>query len=123
MLTKLWNVAFEPIFKTLKGADMTFKNDFEIENLLIEKLRTVTPTGKVSNTKAYNAMSFYRSLRDIGWKETKQRMSNTAFHRQVKLLLTLASLARHYKTYTLTNAVRSFPLFSLSKLTLTNNYP
>lgn len=87
MLTKLWNVAFEPIFKTLKGVDMLFKNDFEVENLLIEKLRTVTPTGKVSNTKAYNAMSFYRSLRDIGWKETQQRMSKANFHKQVKSLV------------------------------------
>lgn len=87
LLQSLWHVAFDPILNTLKGADMTLKNDFEVENLLIEKLSTLTPSGKVSNTKAYNAMAFYRTLRDIGWFETKKRMSNTAFHRQVKALV------------------------------------
>lgn len=91
LLSDLWKIAFNPIFDALKGEHMAFKTDFEIEQLLKDKLKTVTPTGKVSYTKAYNAMAFYRTIREKGFAQMHQEMrsgeiNKVTFYRNIKAL-------------------------------------
>lgn len=92
LLSDLWKIAFNPIFETLQGEHMIFKTDFEIEQLLKDKLKTITPTGRTSYTKAYNAMAFYRTIREKGFAQLHQDMRNgliaePTFYRNIKLLV------------------------------------
>ncbi|UYZ91024.1 phage/plasmid replication protein, II/X family [Moraxella bovis] len=91
LLGDLWNVAFNPIFETLKGEHLMFKTDFEIEQLLKDKLKTITPKGRVSYTKAYNAMAFYRTIREKGFAQLHKEMrsgeiAERTFYHNIKLL-------------------------------------
>lgn len=91
LIKSLWDIAFNPVFNTLKGEHMAFKNDFDIEQLLREKLKTITSTGRISYTKANNAMAFYRTIRDKGFKQLHQEMQNgilaeRTFYHNIKLL-------------------------------------
>src|SRR5699024_7383488 len=64
ILTILWRQAFTPIFDTFKGQAMPYSTDDDLHNLLKEKLKTVTPTGRISYVKANNAMNFFHLIRD-----------------------------------------------------------
>ncbi len=91
LLSNLWHIAFDPIFESLKGEHMTFKTDHEIEEMLKDKLKTITPKGRTSYTKAYNAMAFYRTIRDKGFAQLHKEMlegliAKPTFYRNIKLL-------------------------------------
>nr|WP_315043000.1 phage/plasmid replication protein, II/X family [uncultured Moraxella sp.] len=95
LLQNLWQVAFEPILNTLKGTDMTLKDDDKIIDILRDKLKTVTPTGKTSYTKADNAYKFYVLLRERGWEQVKGNKAKgivglykeNNFYKQLNVLL------------------------------------
>lgn len=86
ILRDLWRQCFEPIFKTFEGEAMPYADDEQIYELLKSKLQTVTPKGRISYTKANNAMNFYHLIRDIGLEQVKQRYSSSAFYRNLSSL-------------------------------------
>lgn len=88
----LWHKTFDGILNNLKGdVQMTFKQDDEVEEFLKSKLFTVTKKGNISYTKAYNAMGFYRTLRDKGYQKTLKDMrdcnSEKTFYNNLNILL------------------------------------
>lgn len=88
----LWHKTFDGILNNLKGeVQMTFKQDDEVQEYLNSKLFTVTKTGKISYRKAYNAMGFYRALRDVGYKQLLENMKSSSseqvFYNNLKVLL------------------------------------
>lgn len=86
ILTVLWRQAFTPIFDTFKGQAMPYSTDDDLHNLLKDKLKTVTPSGRVSYVKANNTMNFFHLVRDVGLVAVKGRYSSTAFYRYLQNL-------------------------------------
>lgn len=91
LLSNLWNIAFKPIFEALQGEYMHFNTDFELEQMLKDKLKTITPSGRTSYTRAYNAMAFYRTLREKGFAQVHKEMrdgfiAERTFYHNIKLL-------------------------------------
>lgn len=54
--------------------------------MLKDKLQTVTPSGRVSYTKANNAMNFFHLVRDVGLNVVKSRYSSSTFYDNLKNL-------------------------------------
>lgn len=86
VLTVLWRQAFNPIFDTFKGQAMPYSNDDDLHNLLKDKLKTITPTGRVSYTRANNAMNFFHLIRDVGLDVVKTRYASRTFYDNLKNL-------------------------------------
>ena len=88
----LWRKTFDGILNNLKGdIKMIFKQDDEVEEYLKSKLFSVTKKGNITYTKAYNAMGFYRSLRDKGYQkhldDLKKCGGEKTFYNQLNALL------------------------------------
>ena len=86
VLTVLWRQAFTPIFDTFKGQAMPYSTDDDLHQMLKEHLKTITPTGRVSYTRANNAMNFFHLVRDIGFDAVKARYSSSTFYDNLKNL-------------------------------------
>jgi II/X family phage/plasmid replication protein len=86
ILTELWRLAFTPIFDTFKGQAMPYSTDDDLHQMLKEHLKTITPTGRVSYTRANNAMNFFHLVRDIGFEAVKARYSSSTFYDNLKNL-------------------------------------
>tara|TARA_R110002020_G_C16311299_1_gene773880 strand:+ start:3988 stop:5214 length:1227 start_codon:yes stop_codon:yes gene_type:complete len=86
VLTVLWRQAFDPIFDTFKGQAMPYSTDDDLHQLLKDKLKTVTPSGRISYTKANNAMNFFHLVRDVGLNVVKSRYSSSTFYDNLKNL-------------------------------------
>lgn len=91
LLGDLWNVAFNPIFDSLKGEHLMFKTDYEIEQLLKDKLKTTTKTGKTSYAKANHAIDFYNRLKRVGFANLLKSVhdgeyNECSFYRHIKTL-------------------------------------
>lgn len=71
----------------LKGLYMNFEDDTRVYELLHEKLTTITPTGKVSTTKAKHAYNFYKRLKADGFYEVKKTTEERTFQRNIKALV------------------------------------
>lgn len=97
LLQDLWHICFDPLLETLKGANMTIKNDYQLEEMLKSKLQTITPTGRISYSRAYGAMSLYRAIRDKGFNVVKDdpAMPKTTFYKHLKAL-NQAGISRGY---------------------------
>lgn len=81
VLTMLWRQAFTPIFDTFKGQAMPYSTDDDLHNLLKDKLKTITPSGRVSYTRANNVMNFFHLIRDVGLEVVKSRYSSSTYYR------------------------------------------
>lgn len=86
VLTVLWRQAFDPIFDTFKGQAMPYSTDDDLHQLLKDKLKTLTPSGLISYTKANNAMNFFHLVRDVGLNVVKSRYSSSTFYDNLKNL-------------------------------------
>ena len=86
ILTILWRQAFTPIFDTFKGQAMPYSTDDDLHNLLKDKLKTITPSGRVSYTRANNAMNFFHLIRDVGLATVKNRYASRTFYDNLKNL-------------------------------------
>lgn len=71
----------------LESLEMKFVDDTEVYQTLLEKLTTITPSGKISTTKAKNAYHFYKRLKDDGYYTVKRMTDERTFRRNVKALL------------------------------------
>lgn len=93
ILTILWRQAFTPIFDTFKGQAMPYSTDDDLHNLLKEKLKTITPSGRVSYTRANNAMNFFHLIRDVGLATVKTRYTSSTYYRLLSYLVDGAGLS------------------------------
>lgn len=87
VLTVLWRQAFAPIFDTFKGQAMPYSTDNDLHDMLKNKLKTVTPSGRVSYTRANNVMNFFHLVRDIGLDTVKSRYSESTYYRLLGYLV------------------------------------
>ena len=85
-LKNLWKLLFKPVFETLKGENMNFVDDDQTFDLLKDKLKTVTPSGRISYTRARNAMNFFHLVRDLGLQTVKARYAARTFYDNLKNL-------------------------------------
>ncbi len=87
VLQRLWHYWFDPIFSAFTGEIMADIDDSEIYELCMDRLVTITPSGKTSYTRARNAMNLYDLLKQKGWDEVKNRMSKASFSRAFNSLI------------------------------------
>lgn len=86
LLRDLWLQAFQPIFDTFKGQAMPYATDDDLHDMLKRKLKRITPSGRVSYTRANNAMNFFHLVRDVGLEQVKQRYSSSTYYDNLKNL-------------------------------------
>lgn len=86
LLRDLWLQAFQPIFDTFKGQAMPYATDDDLHDMLKRKLKRITPTGRISYTRANNAMNFFHLVRDVGLEQVKQRYSSSTYYDNLKNL-------------------------------------
>lgn len=127
LLSDLWQIAFNPIFEALKGEHMTFKTNHDIEELLRDKLKTITPKGRVSYTKANNAMDFYRLLQEKGFAQIHAEMrqgkiAEKTFYRQLKVL-TDCGISRSHLQNLHTKANNVIPFVKLVEIKFDEQTP
>ncbi|TWV80177.1 phage/plasmid replication protein, II/X family [Moraxella sp. VT-16-12] len=84
---ELFFIKTKDFFNALQGMDMTTYNDAKVKQLLIDKLTTVTPTGKKSQTRALNAYRFYLDIKENGYYEVKADTHKATFSRKVSDLI------------------------------------
>lgn len=87
LYANLFNFKTCDLFTAMQDMTMPYANDIKVYDLLLEKLTTTTPTGKVSTTKAKNAYQFYLALKQQGFYECKRLTDERTFQRNVKLLV------------------------------------
>lgn len=75
------------LFTALQDMTMPYADDVKVYDMLIEKLRTTTPTGKISDTKAKNAFMFYLSIKQHGFYEIKRISNKRTFDHNIKSLV------------------------------------
>lgn len=86
VLTVLWKQAFAPIFDTFKGQTMPYSTDDDLHQIFKDKLKVITPAGRVSYTRANNVMNFFHLIRDVGLVEVKTRYSSSTYYRLMGFL-------------------------------------
>lgn len=127
LLQQLWQIAFNPIFETLKGESMTLDNDDKVKELLRAKLFTTTKAGNISYTKADNAYNFYKTLKSDGYEKVKksacENFSGKAlFYKNVKLL-TEAGISKAHLQNLHTQKPKTIPMHRLVDLDFNNQVP
>lgn len=77
LLQDFWKLAFNPIFEALNGEKVILSNDDSVLELLKSKLFTVTRSGNISYTKAFNAYNFYKAIKSDGYEKVKLQFCGT----------------------------------------------
>jgi II/X family phage/plasmid replication protein len=79
-LQTLWANATKPIFDALEGQTMKLLDDDSVYERLCTTFQKVTPSGRVSLTKARNLFGFYCALREHGCHVMKTRYSKAQYY-------------------------------------------
>lgn len=82
----LWHKWFDPILDNVYGEVMTNYDDVEILEMCLERLTTITKSGKISQTKANHAYRFYCFIKDKGYQHAKEVTDDRTFRRNIKSL-------------------------------------
>lgn len=86
-LRNIWVQANQEIFKALEGHAMKLTDHDSIFKNLCNVYQTVTPTGRVSLTKARNLFNFYCALENNGTEAMKQRFGRSQYFAQMADLI------------------------------------
>lgn len=121
-LFELWNYKFKPIFDALKGKHMTHADDSEVLNLLLDKLTTITDSGKKSTTQALNAYNFYKRIKQDGFLKVKSLHNQRTFQRNVKNLID-CGISRSHLQNLHSNDGQIVPIIQLVNIDFANQLP
>lgn len=91
----LWHKWFDPIMDALYGEVMTNYDDAEVLSICLERLTTITKSGKISQTKANHAYRFYCFIKDKGYQHAKEVTDKHTFNRNVKNLVDIGIPKSH----------------------------
>lgn len=80
LLQNLWLSATKPIFEALEGQSMRLVDDDSVYERLCETFKKVTPSGRVSFTRARNLFNFYCALREHGCVKMKKQYSESQYY-------------------------------------------
>lgn len=131
LLQNLWKIAFKPIFDALQGEKMILSNDDDVLELLKSKLFTVTKSGNISYTKAYNAYNFYKALKSDGFEKLKLTMCGASnenksqkalFYKNFKTLLD-CGLSKAYLQNVHTETPKVIPFVQFCEIDFDNQLP
>ncbi|HFG4505300.1 TPA: phage/plasmid replication protein, II/X family [Acinetobacter baumannii] len=86
-LRNIWVQANREIFKALEGTAMKCTDHDSIFKNLCNVYQTVTPTGRVSVTKARNLFNFYCALESNGTEAMKKRFGKSQYFAQMADLI------------------------------------
>lgn len=78
-LKDLWVKANSELFKALEGTAMKCTDPDSIYQNLVNVFGTVTPTGRISVTKARNLFNFYCALEANGTEVMKKRFGKSQY--------------------------------------------
>lgn len=87
VLKHLWLKANEEMFKALEGEMMDVRNHQEVFKTICQNFETVTPSGRVSLTKARNVFNFYCGLELLGCEMMKSKYSEAQYFRYMSDLI------------------------------------
>ncbi|WP_455803231.1 phage/plasmid replication protein, II/X family, partial [Acinetobacter guillouiae] len=80
-LQDLWQKANEEMFKALEGQTMKLTDHASVEKALLERFKTITPSGRESIARGRNLYNFYCALESDGCEAVKRRYSETQYYR------------------------------------------
>ncbi|MBJ9909398.1 phage/plasmid replication protein, II/X family [Acinetobacter bereziniae] len=80
-LQKLWQKANEEMFKALEGQTMKLTDRESVYKALIERFKTITPSGRESIARGRNLYNFFCALEDDGCEAVERRYSETQYYR------------------------------------------
>lgn len=121
-LFNLWQYWFNPILEAMQGEIMANIDDNEILQLCREKLKTITPSGRESFTKAMNAYRFYVFVKDKGFIHAKSVTPKSTFNDNIKLLCDIGIPKSHLQNLTAKES-KSIQLVELIKFDFSNQCP
>lgn len=104
-------------FNAMQGITMP-TDDIKVYEILLNKLTTITPTGKKSTTRASHAYNFYKRLKQDGFYEVKRTSNERTFQRNVKSLVDAG-----FKRFDLQNLAKNEETQILRLLNLDFNAP
>lgn len=101
------------LFNAMQEMKMPYADDIKVHDLLIEKLTVLTPSGKVSTTKAKNAFMFYLSLKQHGFYEIRKLCNPRTFNHNIKLLVDCGFSRSYLQNLTKQDEVKVIRLLNL----------
>lgn len=119
---RMWKFWFSEIFDAMRGEVSVNLDDSEVLKLCKDKLTTITPTGKLSQSKALNAYRFYVFIREKGFVHAKQCTHDRTFQRNLKLLTDIGISKAHLQNLN-GREVKTIPLVELIQIDFSNQTP
>ncbi len=120
-LQNWWDKAWSPIFKSFEGGKMKVYSDENIENELRAQYQSVTPTGKITYSKADRIFRFFRSIKNEGFEEVKRTTPKNTFYRCLTELTSV--VPRAYLQNLQTVASNVVPLVQIIKVDFSKQKP
>lgn len=122
LLQQLWQIAFNPIFDTLKGESMTLDNDDKVKELLRAKLFTITKKGNISYSKADAVYRFYKTMKSDGYEKMRKDTAKNTFYDNVRALVGCGISKAHLQNLH-TQKPKTIPMHRLVDLDFNNQVP
>ena len=84
-----WKDANKYLLEAIEGSTLTVANDHKVMQLLHDHYDTVDDKGKVRQSKAFRLFQLFDRLKHNTYKQVKDTMSKSSFHRNVKDLMAI----------------------------------
>lgn len=122
-LRDLWVKANAEIFKALEGTAMKATDHDSIFKNLCNVYQTVTPSGRVSLTKARNLFNFYCALETHGTDAMKTRYSSTRFYAHMADLIAAGYSKAFLQNLHIESKNNVIPFLKLVEINFENQVP
>jgi II/X family phage/plasmid replication protein len=123
ILKDLWVKANSELFKALEGTAMKCTDPDSIYKNLVNVFGTVTPTGRVSVTKARNLFNFYSSLELYGADTMKSRYGQRQYYQNIADLIAAGYSKAFLQNLHIETKNNVIPFIKLVEINFENQVP
>lgn len=122
-LQLLWANATKPIFSALEGQTMKLLDDDSVYEQLCSVFQKITPSGRLSLTKARNMFNFYCALREHGCDAMKKRYSETQYYCLIADLISAGFSKAYLQNLHTDNKSNVVPMVRFVQVDFSAQYP
>lgn len=122
-LKDLWVKANSELFKALEGTAMKCTDPDSIYQNLVNVFGTVTPTGRISVTKARNLFNFYCALEANGTEVMKKRFGKSQYFAQMACLIEAGYSKAFLQNLHIESKNNVIPFLKLVEINFENQVP
>lgn len=122
-LKDLWLKANSELFKALEGTAMKCTDPDSIYQNLVNVFATVTPTGRISVTKARNLFNFYCALEANGTEVMKKRFGKSQYFAQMACLIEAGYSKAFLQNLHIESKNNVIPFLKLVEINFENQVP